>query len=180
MALTWRVLEAPGPIGALTIGVTAEGLALVTFGAHPELVEKAAAKLGMGALADLPSTAPAATQLAEYLAGARKEFTLPLDWRLTRGSQRRVLTALYESVPYGASVTYGQLALRGGLGSEYTAARGVGSIMGSNPIPVVVPCHRVLAADGLGGFGGGRETKEWLLALEGVLTPTLDLWGSDG
>ena len=75
--------------------------------------------------------------------------------------------------PTGSTVTYGELAARSGLGHAHTAARGVGSIMGSNPVPVVVPCHRVMAADGLGGFGGGRPTKEWLLALEGVLTPSL-------
>ena len=78
-------------------------------------------------------------------------------------------------VGYGETVTYGELAARAKLGSAYTAARGVGAIMGSNPLPVVVPCHRVMAADGLGGFGGGRATKEWLLALEGVLTTALDL-----
>ena len=112
--------------------------------------------------------------MREYLAGERRAFDVPLDWSLTAGSQRRVLTALYETVPFGATATYGELVVAGGLGREYTAARGVGAIMGSNPIPVVVPCHRVMAADGLGGFGGGRATKEWLLALEGVLTPALD------
>ena len=73
----------------------------------------------------------------------------------------------YATVGFGDTVTYGELAARGELGSAYTAARGVGAIMGSNPLPVVVACHRVMAADGLGGFGGGRATKEWLLALEG-------------
>ena len=67
----------------------------------------------------------------------------------------------------------------GRAGRAYTAARGVGAIMGSNPLPVVVPCHRVLGSDSLGGFGGGRATKEWLLALEGVLTPALDFGFSD-
>ena len=98
-----------------------------------------------------------------------------MDWRLTSGNQRRVLQTLYDTVPFGATVTYGELARRSGLGLAHTAARGVGAIMGSNPLPVVVPCHRVLATDGLGGFGGGRATKEWLLALEGVLTAPLDL-----
>ncbi len=86
----------------------------------------------------------------------------------------RSSATLYGTVGYGETVTYGELAARSELGSAYTAARGVGAIMGSNPLPVVVPCHRVMAADGLGGFGGGRATKEWLLALEGVLTPALD------
>lgn len=179
MVLVRTVVPAPAPIGVLTIGVTGDGLALVVFGDDPAAAERAAARLGQPLVAGTDATASATavvrTQLTEYLGGVRREFDLPLDWSLTAGSQRRVLQALYDTVPFGATVTYGELALRGGLGRAHTAARGVGAIMGSNPLPVVVPCHRVLAADGLGGFGGGRATKEWLLALEGVLTGTLDL-----
>jgi methylated-DNA-[protein]-cysteine S-methyltransferase len=194
-------MPAPGPIGALTVGTTADGLALVVFGDHPEAAAQAAERLGVAAVADLPhpdgqavgaqpgahrtagappaedrtaGLAAARAQLREYLAGERRVFDLPLDWSLTRGSQRRVLSTLYTSVGYGETITYGELAARSELGSAYTAARGVGAIMGSNPLPVVVPCHRVMAADGLGGFGGGRATKEWLLAHEGVLTAALD------
>jgi methylated-DNA-[protein]-cysteine S-methyltransferase len=175
-------MPAPGPIGALTVGTTAAGLALVAFGDHPEAAAQAAERLGVPAVAGEPdldvravgALDRAVAQLREYLAGERRVFDLPLDWSLTRGSQRRVLATLYTSVGYGETVTYGELAARSELGSAYTAARGVGAIMGSNPLPVVVPCHRVMAADGLGGFGGGRATKEWLLALEGVLTPALD------
>lgn len=172
MTLVRTVLDAPGPMGALTLGVTPAGLVLVAFGHRPEVAEHAAARLGVP-LADGDGGA-AAVQLAEYLAGRRRVFDVPLDWSLTAGSQRQVLQTLYDTVPYGATVTYGELAARSGLGTAYTAARGVGSIMGSNPLPVVVPCHRVLGSDSLGGFGGGRATKEWLLALEGVLTPALD------
>ena len=173
MALVRTVIDAPGPIGALTLGVTPAGLALVAFGRRPDVVERAAARLGEPP-ADGDAGA-AAVQLAEYLAGTRRAFDVPLDWSLTGGSQRVVLQTLHDTVPYGATVTYGELAARSGLGKAYTAARGVGSIMGSNPLPVVVPCHRVLGSGSLGGFGGGRATKEWLLALEGVLTPALDL-----
>jgi len=165
-------MRAPGPIGALTVGATAAGLALVGFGDHPEAAAQAADRLGLPAVEGEP--APAVAQLREYLAGERRVFDLPLDWSLTRGAQRQVLSTLFATVGYGETVTYGELAARSELGKAYTAARGVGSIMGSNPIPVVVPCHRVMAADGLGGFGGGRATKEWLLGLEGVLTPALD------
>lgn len=184
VALVRTVIPAPAPIGALTIGVTGAGLALVAFGDDPDVAARAAARLGVplvdGAAAAAPAggatiTTAVAAQLGEYLAGARRSFDVPLDWALTAGSQRRVLQALHDTVPFGATVTYGELAVRGGLGRAHTAARGVGAIMGSNPLPVVVPCHRVLSADGLGGFGGGRATKEWLLALEGVLTGTLDL-----
>ncbi len=170
--LSFTVMPAPGPVGALTVGATAAGLALVVFGDHPEVAEQAAHRLGLAAVAREPVVAVA--QLREYLAGERRVFELPLDWSLTRGAQRQVLATLYATVGYGETVTYGELAARSELGSAYTAARGVGAIMGSNPLPVVVPCHRVMAADGLGGFGGGRATKEWLLALEGVLTPALD------
>ena len=172
MSLAVTVLPAPGPLGALTVGVTDAGLALVAFGDAPEVAERAAARFGTTAVAAAPRDA--VEQLAAYLAGELQVFTTPLDWSLTSGTQRRVLEALFATVPFGATVTYGELAARSG-----TVARGVGSIMGSNPMPVVVPCHRVLyqqglGADGLGGFGGGRATKEWLLALEGVLTPALD------
>jgi methylated-DNA-[protein]-cysteine S-methyltransferase len=172
MGIVRSVVDAPSPVRALTIGVTPAGLALVAFGRHPEAVERAAERLGEP-LVDGDGGA-AAAQLAEYLAGTRREFDVPLDWSLTAGSQRVVLQTLHDTVPYGATITYGELAARSGLGTAYTAARGVGSIMGSNPLPVVVPCHRVLGSDSLGGFGGGRATKEWLLALEGVLTPALD------
>jgi methylated-DNA-[protein]-cysteine S-methyltransferase len=216
----WTVMPAPGPIGALTVGATADGLALVAFGDHPEVAAQAAERLGVPAQGPMrlpearldaeraqavaiPAVANGATavreqavaveraegaptpavgavleravaQLREYFAGERRAFDVPLDWSLTRGSQRRVLGTLFGTVGYGDTVTYGELAARSELGSAYTAARGVGAIMGSNPLPVVVPCHRVMAADGLGGFGGGRATKEWLLAHEGVLTGALD------
>lgn len=173
MAFTWCVIPAPEPVGALTIGVTDAGFALVSFGDAPETAARAAERLGEP-LEQGSATDAAGTQLTEYLAGRRRSFDLPIDWSLTAGSQRRVLQALYETVPFGATVTYGELAVRGELGTAYTAARGVGAIMGSNPIPVVVPCHRVLASNGLGGFGGGRATKEWLLAQEGVLPAALD------
>jgi methylated-DNA-[protein]-cysteine S-methyltransferase len=167
MSLAVTVLPAPGPLGALTVGVTDAGLALVAFGDAPHIAERAATRLGTSVVP--AGSGQAVEQLAAYLAGELRVFTTPLDWSLTAGTQRRVLETLFGTVPFGATVTYGELAARSG-----TVARGVGSIMGSNPLPVVVPCHRVLGADGLGGFGGGRATKEWLLALEGVLTPTLD------
>jgi len=193
--LLWTVMPAPGPIGALTVGATADGLALVAFGDHPEAAAQSAERLGVPAQGPMrvpearldaeraeaePTPAVgdelerAVAQLRGYFAGERRVFDVPLDWSLTRGSQRRVLGTLFGTVGYGETVTYGELAARSELGSAYTAARGVGAIMGSNPLPVVVPCHRVMAADGLGGFGGGRATKEWLLAHEGVLTGALD------
>lgn len=173
--LSWGIVPAPEPIGALTVAVSEAGLCLVGFGASPERAAAAAVRLGVEPVEDAAGTRAAAAQLEEYLAGVRRVFDLPLDWRLTHGTQRTVLQALFAHVPYGATTTYAELAALSGAyeGHGYTAARGVGAIMGSNPLPVVVPCHRVTAAGGLGGFGGGRATKEWLLAHEGVLAPTL-------
>ncbi|RZT83308.1 methylated-DNA-[protein]-cysteine S-methyltransferase [Pseudonocardia sediminis] len=183
MTLSWTVVPAPSPVRALTVAATEVGLVLVAFGDDPEAVARAAEKLGLDAVRDGDGVTEAAGQVAEYLDGRRREFTVPVDWRLTAGTQRTVLQTLYARVGYGKVVGYGELAGLSGAyaGHGYTAARGVGTIMGSNPVPVVVPCHRVMAADGprgfaLGGFGGGLATKEWLLALEGVLPPTLDLF----
>lgn len=100
-----------------------------------------------------------------------REFSLDLDWSLTTGFNRQVLRELATGVPYGTVVGYGDLAERAG---QPGAAQAVGAAMGSNPLPVVVPCHRVVESDGgLGGFGGGLETKRQLLALEGVLPQPL-------
>jgi methylated-DNA-[protein]-cysteine S-methyltransferase len=110
-------------------------------------------------------------QLEDYFAGRRRAFDLPLDWSLTSGFQRRVLQELYAEVGFGDTVTYGELAGRVG---HTEAARAVGIAMATNPLPVVVPCHRVVASGGqLGGFGGGLEMKRWLLTHEGALPPTL-------
>lgn len=183
MSLSWTVLAAPSPIGALTVGATGSGLVLVAFGDEPEAVARAAHRLDVDAVRDGHDVAAAAGQITDYLAGRLRGFTLPIDWRLTAGTQRTVLQALHAHVGYGRTVAYAELADLSGAypGHGWTAARGIGAIMGSNPLPVVVPCHRVLASDGphgfaLGGFGGGRATKEWLLALEGVLPPTLELF----
>ena len=173
VGLAWTVVAAPKPIGALTVGVTDAGLALVAFGDRPESARRVAHRLRLPLDDDPARTDPARAQLVEYLAGRRRAFTLPLDWRSATEPGRRVLAVLAETVPFGATVTYGELAERAGMGGSYTATRAIGSIMGANPFPVVVPCHRVLAADGLGGFGGGRAIKEFLLALEGSLTGTL-------
>ena len=103
----------------------------------------------------------------------RARIGVAIDWRLTSDVQRRVLTTLYESVPYGQVVTYGELGDRSGTGLH---AQVVGQVMGSNPVPLIVPCHRVVASNGLGGYSGGSgvEVKRWLLMLEGALPATLD------
>jgi methylated-DNA-[protein]-cysteine S-methyltransferase len=107
-----------------------------------------------------------ARQIEEYLSGARREFTCELDLRLVRGAfSRDVLRALF-AVPFGALTTYGALA---GAAGRPKAARAVGGAVGRNPLPIIVPCHRVIASDGrLGGFSAGLPNKRALLALEGL------------
>jgi methylated-DNA-[protein]-cysteine S-methyltransferase len=105
-------------------------------------------------------------QLDEYFAGRRRHFDVALDRRLSHGYRLAVLTEL-SSVPFGETVSYRDLAERTGRPG---ASRAVGSAMATNPIPVVVPCHRVLRTGGaLGGYGGGLDTKVWLLRHEGAL-----------
>jgi methylated-DNA-[protein]-cysteine S-methyltransferase len=106
-------------------------------------------------------------ELEEYFSGRRRSFDVPVDRRLSRGYRRTVLEALSREVPYGHTVSYKELAERTG---NPKASRAVGSAMATNPIPIVVPCHRVLRTGGaLGGYGGGLDTKVWLLRHEGAL-----------
>ena len=113
----------------------------------------------------------AARQLGEYLRGTREAFQIPLDWSGVEETHRRVLETLCEIAPFGTTVTYGELGERAGVDDP----RDVGVMMARNPLPLVVPCHRVVAADGLGGYGGGIELKRTLLELEGVRPARLDL-----
>lgn len=106
---------------------------------------------------------PVASQLAEYFAGTRRTFTLPIEVAGTE-FQKRVWTALC-TIPYGEVMSYGELA--GHIGNP-RAARAVGSANGANPVPIVIPCHRVIAAGrALGGFAGGLHIKRVLLGIEG-------------
>jgi methylated-DNA-[protein]-cysteine S-methyltransferase len=161
------------PVGRMIVAVTGTGLAGVGFRDSPAERTRLAGAVGLPVVADPGRTASAREQLAGYFTGRLREFTVAVDWRLTSRLQRQVLTTLHESVPYGRTVTYGELGTRSGTG---VPARAIGQIMGANPVPVVVPCHRVLAGNGLGGYSGGSgiEIKRWLLTLEGVLPPTLD------
>jgi methylated-DNA-[protein]-cysteine S-methyltransferase len=106
---------------------------------------------------------PVRRQLDEYFAGARREFDLPLDWTLVRGFARAVLEAT-SRIPYGETRTYGQIAADAG---SPRAFRATGNALGSNPIAIVIPCHRVVASGGrIGGYGGGLDRKRLLLGLE--------------
>jgi len=125
--------------------------------------------------ADDPLLAEALAQLRAYFTGALRRFDLPVDLGAQTTATRAVLTALHETVGHGETITYGGLAARSGT---EVPARGIGSIMGANPVPLIVPCHRVVAGDGLGGYSGGDEghgleTKRWLLEHEGALPTSL-------
>ncbi len=179
VTMAYAVVPAPDPVRELTVGVTDIGLACVAFAPGRRRLAAAAERVGATLVRDPARTDPVVEALAGYLAGRVREVCVPLDWSLTAGAQRTVLASLHATVGYGETVSYGELAACSGVfdGGEHAGvgARRVGSIMGSNPLPVVVPCHRVVAAGGLGGFGGGLEVKRWLLALEGALPQTLDL-----
>ncbi len=169
-ALGWATLEAP--VGPLSVGCSDAGVAAVRFGPPP-------APAGPPGRAAAGGLLPAArAQLSEYFRRTRGGFDLPLDWGRASRAQREVLRLLAETVQFGQTVTYGLLAHRLSWrdGRPAIGARAIGSIMGSNPIPVIVPCHRVVAADGLGGYSGGCgiEVKRWLLTFEGALPAMLD------
>ncbi|MEZ0072228.1 methylated-DNA--[protein]-cysteine S-methyltransferase [Planotetraspora sp. GP83] len=163
----------PTKLGDVLAAVTEEGVAATAFQDDPAVRARIASRLGLAVADDPVRTAAARAELEAYFDGDLKEFGVAVDWRLMSPIQRQVLGTLFTTVPYGQVVTYGELAARSGTG---VPARGIGSIMGSNPIPIIVPCHRVVAGNGLGGFSGGEgvESKRWLLTLEGHLPPTLD------
>ncbi|GHH85287.1 methylated-DNA--[protein]-cysteine S-methyltransferase [Streptomyces capitiformicae] len=173
--VVWAVVGTD--IGPLLLAATDDGLVNVVFHATDAVRDKALDRLA-SRLGTAPVESPGSPQLAEairqveaYFAGERHDFELPLDWSLISGFNRQVLRELSSGVPYGSVVGYGDLARRVG---QPGAAQAVGMAMGSNPLPVVVPCHRVVESDGgIGGFGGGLETKRKLLALEGVLPEPL-------
>jgi methylated-DNA-[protein]-cysteine S-methyltransferase len=153
-------------LGDVGVEATDEGLARVRLPGARLSAEPAG-----GAGRSSEHAARAAAQLGEYLAGEREEFELELDWSAVDAVHRRVLETLSEAARYGETITYGELGRRSGVDD----AQEIGVLMSRNPLPLVVPCHRVVAADGLGGYGGGLELKQRLLELEGVLPPRLDL-----
>jgi methylated-DNA-[protein]-cysteine S-methyltransferase len=111
---------------------------------------------------------PYAKELGEYLKGKRREFTFPIDWSSLRSFQQKTLKVVY-AIPYGEICTYADIAAQIGQPHAY---RAVGRANATNPMPIVIPCHRVIGKDGkLHGYGGGDglPTKEWLLKMEGAV-----------
>jgi methylated-DNA-[protein]-cysteine S-methyltransferase len=158
----------PSPVGNLLVAVTPRGLIRVAYNAN----ETADAVLGELARRISPRVieAPAALddvrrELDEYFEGKRTGFDVPIDWRLHDGFGRRVLKATAR-IPFGRVLSYAEVAAKAGSPRAYRAA---GNALGSNRMPIVVPCHRVVASGGkIGGYTGGVERKEYLLHLEGV------------
>jgi methylated-DNA-[protein]-cysteine S-methyltransferase len=156
------------PFGPLLLAATKRGLVRLAYPDEPvdDALRELAAEVSPRVLESPASLDDLRRQLDEYFGGARHGFDTRIDWSLTRGFATRVLRATAR-VPFGSVTTYREVA--GNAGSD-RAWRAAGNALGSNPIPIVVPCHRVLhSGGGLGGYTGGIERKEFLLRLEGVL-----------
>jgi methylated-DNA-[protein]-cysteine S-methyltransferase len=160
------------PLGTLLLAKTERGLCRIEYDPEPDRgVETLARAFGRRVLRTPGALDDARRQLDEYFEGSRQSFDLALDLGLaTKPFSRRVLEQLTR-VPYGEVTTYGALAAKAGAPR---AARAVGTVMNRNPIPIVLPCHRVVGSSGsLVGYGGGLPRKEALLRLESALDPNL-------
>jgi methylated-DNA-[protein]-cysteine S-methyltransferase len=160
------------PFGTLHAATTRRGLVRLAFPEEPldDFLERLAHRLSPRILAAPAALDPVRRELDEYFAGRRQTFELALDWALITPFARRVLRKT-AAIPYGGHLSYAEVAAEAG---SPRGARAAGNALGSNPIPIVIPCHRVLhSGGGLGGYGGGLERKRFLLELEGALTPQL-------
>jgi methylated-DNA-[protein]-cysteine S-methyltransferase len=159
--------EMDSPVGPLLLAATRRGLVRVQWLAGDEdaILQQLADRLGPRVLHAPARLEDARRELEEYFAGRRTRFEVPVDYTLTRGFTTKVLRATAR-IPFGSVSTYTDVARRAG---SPRASRAAGNALGANPIPIVVPCHRVLHKDGgLGGYGGGLDRKRTLLAIEGV------------
>jgi methylated-DNA-[protein]-cysteine S-methyltransferase len=164
--VAWEVAETP--IGPLVVAATPSGLVKVEFGDdEDETAERLAHEVSPRILRAPRRLDQVRRELDEYFAGRRQVFEVDLDWRLARGFRLKTLHELVRSAPFGHTVSYKELAV---LAGNPKASRAVGSAMATNPIPIVVPCHRVLRSGGdVGNYGGGVDAKIWLLRHEGAL-----------
>ena len=161
--IAYAVIDSP--IGALVGAVTERGVVLLAFGR--ESLEPSLQELSAGVsprILEAPARLdPLRRELDEYFEARRTTFDLPVDLRLVRGFRRKVLDATAR-IPYGRVATYREVAGRAG---NPGAARAAGTALALNPVPIIVPCHRVLRTGGaLGGYGGGLHRKRFLLDLE--------------
>ena len=155
------------PVGALLVGVTDHGLCRIHFDPDPgRELESLARRFGPRVLRSAKAVERVKSQLEQYFAGTRRAFDVDRDIRSLPAFNQRVLVELAH-VEYGTTTTYGELAAVSG---NPRAARAVGTVMNRNPIPIVLPCHRVVGANGkLVGYAGGLERKQQLLRLEGAI-----------
>jgi methylated-DNA-[protein]-cysteine S-methyltransferase len=157
------------PLGRLVAVATKRGLARLAYelenGGLDTVLDDVAARLSP-AIVEAPARLDhVRRELDEYFEGRRREFGLAVDWALVRAPFRRAVLEACAQIPFGATRTYKDMAIAAGAPTAFRAA---GGALGSNPIPIVVPCHRVLASSGgLGGYTGGLERKRRLLAIEG-------------
>jgi methylated-DNA-[protein]-cysteine S-methyltransferase len=161
--IAYRVIDSP--VGPLLIAATELGLVRIAYASerHDTVLQMLADKISPRILSAPARLDTTARQLDEYFAGERREFDVPLDWRLSAGFRSAVLHQLPE-IAYGHTASYAAVAKRAG---NPRAVRAVGSACATNPLPVVVPCHRVIRSDGaMGGYLGGVEAKRILLTLE--------------
>ena len=156
------------PLGDLQLVASDRGLLAVEWAdARPELYSYLR-RLGRPIEANAGKLRPFAKELLEYLKGKRRKFTFKIDWASLRPFQRQAMQAVY-AIPYSQTRTYAEIAAQIGHPHAY---RAVGRANATNPMPLVIPCHRVIGTDGkLHGYGGGTglPTKEWLLKMEGAL-----------
>ncbi|WP_329059585.1 methylated-DNA--[protein]-cysteine S-methyltransferase [Amycolatopsis sp. NBC_01480] len=162
--VAYRTVDSP--VGPLLLAATEEGLVRVAFSVegHDDVLAELAGAVSPRILAAPARLDPVARELDEYFAGRRRAFDLPLDFRLSKGFRRSVLTHLAE-IPYGTTESYSQVAAASG---SPKAVRAVGTACATNPLPLVVPCHRVVRSNGTSGrYRGGEAAKLTLLTLEG-------------
>ena len=161
--VSYAVFESP--FGALTVAGTRKGLVRVAFPEETLVLERIAERLSPRIVEAPASLDPVRRELDEYFTGARHDFAVALDWTLISGFSERVLRAT-AAIPYGEVSNYGAVASAAG---SPRGSRAAGNALGANPIPIVIPCHRVLRSGGvLGGYAGGPERKRLLLELEGA------------
>ncbi|HEY2535770.1 MAG TPA: methylated-DNA--[protein]-cysteine S-methyltransferase, partial [Solirubrobacteraceae bacterium] len=168
MSAEIRYAPLDSPFGTLHAAVTERGLVRLAFPEEPleVLVEQLACKLSPNVVASPRSLDPVRCELEEYFAGRRRSFDLDLDWSLITPFAQRVLK-MTAAIPYGGHLSYAEVAAEAG---SPRGARAAGNALGSNPISIVIPCHRVLhSGGGIGGYGGGLDRKRYLLELEGAL-----------
>jgi len=156
------------PVGSLLLAASPRGLARIAYldeESEEQVLIELADSISPRVLEAPARLDPVRRELDQFFAGERQSFEIPLDWRLTRGFAQRVLRATAR-IPYGSVSSYKQVAGQAGSPRAFRAA---GNALGSNPLPIVVPCHRVLhSGGGLGGYTGGLDRKRTLLSIEGV------------